>query len=174
MLNASAGATVVMGALVAALGESAAAIHDIARGALVAFVVISAVTDIETGYVFDIVSLASAISLMILNLAQGTAASSLSGACLAAAPFLLIWTVTRGRGIGFGDVKLAVVAGLGVGASTACVCVGASFVVGALWSVAALLFGRVRFGQPVAFAPFVAAGVAIVLLVPGSEAWLTG
>lgn len=92
--------------------------------------------------------------------------------------FGLIWLVTRGRGMGFGDVKLAPVLGatLGwVGWGPAIVGLFAAWIVGGVFAVFLLVSGRASRGQAVAFGPFMLIG-AVIGLVVGEPvlAWYLG
>lgn len=84
--------------------------------------------------------------------------------------FGLIWFVTRGRGMGFGDVKLAPVLGatLGwIGWGPAIVGLFAAWVIGGIFAVYLMVSGRAKRGQEVAFGPFMLIGAVVGLLVGG-------
>lgn len=85
----------------------------------------------------------------------------------------LLWLGTKGRGMGFGDVKLApvlgAVAGL-AGAGAAGVGLMASFVLGAIVGVGLRLAGRNARGQALAFGPFLIIGAFLGLLA-GAGIW---
>ncbi|MDP1876759.1 MAG: prepilin peptidase [Actinomycetota bacterium] len=79
-----------------------------------------------------------------------------------------LWAVSRGRGMGFGDVKLAPVLGvtLGwVGVSAAVVGLGAAFVAGGIFGAVLLLSGRAGRGTHLAFGPFLIVGAAVGLVL---------
>lgn len=90
--------------------------------------------------------------------------------------FLLLWLVTRGRALGFGDVKLALPLGLLVGASYVFSFVVLSFWVGAIISAGIVLYQRYGRGKhslhltretltmksAVPFAPFMIVGALAV------------
>jgi leader peptidase (prepilin peptidase) / N-methyltransferase len=79
-----------------------------------------------------------------------------------------IWLVTRGRGMGLGDVKLAPVLGATLGwvsVGSALVGLFAAFAVGALVGVALILGGRAGRKTAVPFGPFLIAGALLGLIV---------
>ncbi len=93
----------------------------------------------------------------------------------AAAAFgaLLVVHLVRPDGMGFGDVKLALLCGLVLGwHGLADVVVGiyGGFVLGAIVGVALIASGRVRRGVTIPFGPFLAAGATLAVLFGGSLA----
>ena len=78
--------------------------------------------------------------------------------------FLLLNLITKGRGMGLGDAKLALFAGsiLGLQASTTWLFL--SFVTGAVVGVALIVFGKAEFGRNIPFGPFLVAGFFATLL----------
>lgn len=93
-----------------------------------------------------------------------------------------IWLATRGRGMGFGDVKLAPVLGVTLGwvsFGSSVVGLFAAFVLGALAGLVLMLTGRAGRRSHVPFGPFLLAGSAVGLVagsaVAGAYAdWLGG
>ena len=77
--------------------------------------------------------------------------------------FLSIVFVTRGRGMGSGDVPLAFLIGLVLGWPGSFVAIFLAFVTGGLISVVLLLAGAKKIGQPVPFAPFLVFGTLSAL-----------
>lgn len=92
------------------------------------------------------------------------AAAAMFGAALMLSFFLLLWLLTRGRGMGFGDVKLIFALSFLVGWPNSLVMVFLAFVLGAGVGVALLLFGEARWKQPLPFGPFLVAGSVLTLL----------
>ena len=85
-------------------------------------------------------------------------------------PFALIWLISNGRWIGFGDAKLCLGIGALLGFTLGASAIILGFWIGAIWSIALLVAGKYRskrskkisFSSEVPFAPFLIAGVAIV------------
>lgn len=78
--------------------------------------------------------------------------------------FLAVVLVTRGKGMGTGDIPLAFLIGLTTGWPGSFVAIFLAFVVGGLVSAILLLFGKKKIGQTVPFAPFLVFGTITSLL----------
>ncbi len=77
--------------------------------------------------------------------------------------FYLIYFLTKGRGMGFGDVKLAAVMGLLLGWPKILVALYSAFVLGGIVAIFLLLLKRKRFGETIALGPFLCIGVILSL-----------
>jgi len=89
--------------------------------------------------------------------------------------FWLLILLTKGRGMGFGDVKLAFLMGLILGFPKIIPALYFAFLTGALVSVILILSKRKKFGQTIPFGPFLVGGT-IFSLFYGNEAikwWLS-
>jgi leader peptidase (prepilin peptidase)/N-methyltransferase len=94
--------------------------------------------------------------------------STLVGTAVWLIPLGGIWLLTGGRGMGFGDVKLAPSLGATLGwvsASSAVVGLGAAFVAGGVVGIALMVTGRARRGSQLPFGPFLLLGALVGLLV---------
>lgn len=72
--------------------------------------------------------------------------------------FYLLILITKGKGMGGGDVKLAFVLGLFLGLSGTFLGIYIAFLSGAVFGVLMIALGRKKFGQTIAFGPFLALG----------------
>ncbi|MBI2404704.1 prepilin peptidase [Candidatus Gottesmanbacteria bacterium] len=88
----------------------------------------------------------------------------LASAAGAAGFFLLLWLVTRGRGMGFGDVKLAFFLGLLLGFPGIVIALYAAFLTGALVGVILILLRKKTIKGSVAFGPFLIIGAIVATL----------
>jgi prepilin signal peptidase PulO-like enzyme (type II secretory pathway) len=79
--------------------------------------------------------------------------------------FAALWLMTRGRGMGLGDVKLVVPLALLLGWPKMMVGIFLAFVLGATVGVALILGGKRTFGQTIPFGPFLVAGTVLALLL---------
>lgn len=68
--------------------------------------------------------------------------------------FLFLHIITRGRGMGFGDVKMVFVLGSLLGFPGILVWLFLSFLTGAAIGIILLLLGRAKLGRPIPFGPF--------------------
>lgn len=90
------------------------------------------------------------------------------GAVAACGIILTLFLVTRGRGIGFGDVKLAFALGLAFAWPDSVVLVGLAFVLGSLAAIPAVIARKAGMKTALPFGPFLALA-AIFLLAFGDE-----
>ncbi len=143
----------------AASVRSAGMLVSVVAGLAVAGV--SAVTDVQTGYVFDRVLIAGGLPILIAGIVTGDLPALAAGALIGGGVPALLYTVTSGRGIGLGDVKLGAVLGGAAGPKEALHLIAVAFIVGGLIA-AVLLFGR-RYspGRAIPFAPFLAIGAGL-------------
>ncbi len=70
--------------------------------------------------------------------------------------FLILILITRGRGMGGGDLKLGVLLGLFFGFPLTLIVIILAFFIGAVVALALILFGKKHFGQTIPFGPFLA------------------
>ncbi|MEA2020825.1 MAG: prepilin peptidase [Patescibacteria group bacterium] len=84
--------------------------------------------------------------------------------------FMILILITRGRGMGFGDVKLGFLMGLVLGWPGTLVGSFLAFLSGGVASVILLISGEKKFGQQVPFGPFLITGTAVAA-VYGSVIW---
>lgn len=78
--------------------------------------------------------------------------------------FLFLWWITKGKGMGLGDVKFAVAMGLLLGFPGILVGVFLAFVTGSVVGVSLIAFGKKRMGQTIAFGPFLIIGTIVTLV----------
>lgn len=97
------------------------------------------------------------------------AAALISGVVMAVF-FLVLFLVTRGKGLGFGDVKYVLVMGWLLGWPRVLVGVFVAFVVGAVVGLVLIGLGRKKMKQMVPFGPFLVLGT-VVGLVYGMDIW---
>lgn len=88
---------------------------------------------------------------------------SLISAILIGAFFWGLIVLTRGKGMGGGDVKLGAFMGLMLGFPASLVALISAFFIGALVSLILVGLGKKHFGQTIAFAPFLVMGSLIAL-----------
>lgn len=88
----------------------------------------------------------------------------LLGAIIATAFFGLLILITKGRGMGFGDLKLSLALGLVFGWPDVAVIIGFAFIIGALVGIALLLSKKKTSKGAVPFVPFLALGAGLVFI----------
>ena len=124
------------------------------------------VTDFEHQIILDeLVFLLFILTFfMIILYSPGTVFVRLLSGFIASLFLLLLHLVTRGRGMGLGDVKLALAGGMILGWPLTLVWVGLSFVIGGAIGVLLLLNKRIKFGKQIAFGPFLVLAFFITLI----------
>lgn len=78
--------------------------------------------------------------------------------------FLLLFLITKGKGMGFGDVKLAFLMGLVLGFPKVIVAFYIAFLTGALLGIILILGKKAKFGKPIPFGPFLVFGTILSYL----------
>ncbi|MEA3453254.1 MAG: prepilin peptidase [Patescibacteria group bacterium] len=81
--------------------------------------------------------------------------------------FLLIYLISKGKWIGFGDVKLAILLGLLLGWPRIVLALFLSFVIGGIIGLGLIILSKKKFKSEVPFAPFLICGTLISLLWGG-------
>ncbi len=115
---------------------------------------------------FFIVLLAIAV-LLWPTLADTVSERSMFFGVIIGAGFLfLLWLITRGRGIGLGDVKLMIPLGLLLGGAGSVVLLFFAFVIGGLYGLYLLLSGKATPKTALPFGPFLIAVAFVLLLWP--------
>lgn len=104
---------------------------------------------------------ALAMSAVLLPLPAGRLISHLLTGVSTGAAFYALWVATGGKGMGFGDVKLAAVMGFVLGIPGIVVGLYVAFLTGAFYGVILMLAGRAGMKSKVAFGPFLLAGFCI-------------
>lgn len=127
-------------------------------------VVTGAACDAACGYVFDAITLPCLALLLLLAIASHTVASFALGVSACGGALLSLYAVTRGRGLGLGDVKLAGCIGAAAGAVGGVEALGIAFVLGGAYAAFLLGSGRARRGAEFRFAPYLAAGTVLIVL----------
>jgi leader peptidase (prepilin peptidase)/N-methyltransferase len=151
--------------IVAALAACAAAGERggdrLTIGIVVATAAVAAITDLQSGYVFDRVLLAGAIASILATFANGHPFDAVCGAAASVIGVGLPWALTAGRGMGFADVKLAAVLGWGLGLRGALHALWFAFLLGGIAAAGVLVVRGRRAGNELPFAPFLALGAAL-------------
>jgi len=122
---------------------------------LISLMIAIFVIDLETKIIPDELSLTGFLLVFIFLIFANKASFSYLASGLAASLFLLIiHLVTGGKGMGLGDVKLALFLGAFLGWPYTLTWLFLSFVIGAVVGIFLILFGRAKFGRQIPFGPF--------------------
>jgi leader peptidase (prepilin peptidase) / N-methyltransferase len=129
-------------------------------GALVA-----ARIDARSGRIPDRVTRPTTAIALGLAIACGIAVSAFWGALAVGGTLLLLHAITRGRGLGLGDVKLGTAIGTGLGPAIGLAALGSAFVLGGAYATLLLATRRASRRDTVPFGPFLAAGTVLAALL---------
>ncbi len=127
-----------------------------------------AVIDIEHGIILDILLVALGVIAVfyILLLAPLLFLSHFITGFVAFLFFFIVFLVTRGRGIGFGDVKYAFFIGFLLGSLLTIVAMYVAFLTGALLSIILVIAHKKKLkGSTIPFGPFLSLGVFVSILI---------
>ncbi|MDQ6767201.1 MAG: prepilin peptidase [Candidatus Eremiobacteraeota bacterium] len=149
---------------VAKFGVSLAAL---AAALLSAYLIVTVFVDIDHLLILDALTLPVAIAGLMIALASGRAIAALEGAALGALLFGSIYLVTKGAGLGLGDVKLAACLGIFLGFGNSIAAFATAFVIGAIVAIPVLAMRKRRGRDVLPFGPFIVLGALILTFAPG-------
>jgi len=89
---------------------------------------------------------------------------TIAGMVLSVAFFYSLWYFTKGKGFGFGDVKLMAPLALLMGWPSVWVGIFLSTIVGSVIGLAMIFLGKAAFGKPIPFGPFLILGTVLSLI----------
>lgn len=122
----------------------------------------------KTVFPFIFLSFLVTISNLLLfgNIFSWAALLDIFAGPIIALPFVLIWLFSKGRLMGFGDVKLMIGIGWMLGLSGGVFAVILAFWIGAIVGLAMMIFNKkkVGFKTEIPFAPFLILGILITFL----------
>jgi leader peptidase (prepilin peptidase) / N-methyltransferase len=119
--------------------------------------------------------LGSIIRIFVLNPFSSLWLPFLGAGLGAGGFFFILWFMTRGRGMGFGDVKLGFALGIFLGYPWVIYALYTAFLTGAFLGVILIMLGKKKLKSQVAFGPFLIVG-SIIALQYGNilTGWLKG
>lgn len=100
---------------------------------------------------------------LLFSFTESIVLNHVAGAFLGGGLFVLLFYLTRGRAMGFGDVKLAFSAGLLFGFPDIIFASLLGFLLGGAWGLLLISLGRKHMKDKVPFAPFFVAGMALTV-----------
>lgn len=123
-------------------------------------------TDLTRGIVADWFALPPLALVLILDALRGTIVAAAIAVALVTLPFAIAALVSKGKGLGFGDVKIVALGAAVMDAQTAILVYAAACFIACVVAVA-----RRRRAEPFAFSPYLAAAIAVGLLLPAERAF---
>ncbi|HEY5221338.1 MAG TPA: prepilin peptidase [Candidatus Paceibacterota bacterium] len=132
---------------------------------------VMAVIDIRLGIIPDEINIFLGVIGILLAIAPGweggAVLGKVIGAAVAAVFFAILIAVTRGKGMGMGDLKLAIPLGLIFGWPDIIFILACSFIIGAIVGVFAIARGKSSMKSTLPFGPFLALGAAAMFFWGG-------
>jgi leader peptidase (prepilin peptidase)/N-methyltransferase len=148
----------------AAVALTASTGANVVESIACAAAIVAAIADCRTGAIFDPLNAALLIAAIAVRAATGSLLVAVAGTAVCGGSLLLLYLMTRGRGLGLGDVKFGFAAGAALGPATGEMALGAAFVGGAAYGVWLLASKRATRTSAIRFGPFLAAGAYFSLL----------
>ena len=123
--------------------------------------------DLKYKIIPDSMQVAFLIFALLLHLAKGAGASDfinyfLSGLAIMS-PILFLFLITKGKGMGFGDVKLAFIFGFLLGLKGGLLVLYISFLAGGVIGAVLLTLRKKGMKSTIAFGPYLVLGIIIML-----------
>jgi leader peptidase (prepilin peptidase) / N-methyltransferase len=119
--------------------------------------------DARTGFIPNRITYPTfGVILLIAAVLHRLDSAALGALCVGGA-LALLYTITLGRGVGLGDVKLAACVGAGFGPICGMIALCSSFIAGAFFGAWLLYAGHAGRRTPIRFGPFLAAGSILAL-----------
>jgi prepilin signal peptidase PulO-like enzyme (type II secretory pathway) len=136
--------------------------------AVLAGALVAAIVDVRTGLIPDTLTRTTALVALVCATASGGVSLAFGGAYAVGGALLALHLLTRGSGLGLGDVKLGTAIGIGFGPGAGLVALGAAFVLGGAYASWLLATHRAHRGDAIRFGPFLAAGTLVAAMLPGT------
>jgi prepilin signal peptidase PulO-like enzyme (type II secretory pathway) len=135
---------------------------------LIISLIIIFIIDLENKFIPDnLVFTGFATFVILLAVLSPSFYKYLLSGFVASALLLLIHLFTKGKGMGLGDVKFALLAGTILGWPNTLYWMYISFISGALVGVILIVYKKAKFGKSIPFAPFLVSSMIFVLLYGG-------
>lgn len=128
--------------------------------------IVTLVADVKYHIIPDLMTLVFTLAAGALIVPQGpqTFVIHMAGGLLLFALLYILYAVTKGKGMGFGDVKFAFPMGLLLGPVYGFLALYISFMIGGIYGTIALLSGNKKLKSSIAFGPFLIVGTVIMVV----------
>lgn len=124
--------------------------------------------DLKYQIIPDSMQISLLFFVLLLTFVSGFSIESITKSIIAGAgimaPILLLYLVTKGRGMGFGDVKLSFTIGFWLGIKGGAVSLYIGFIIGAIVSIFLIFLKKKKLKSKIAFGPFLVTGMIIVAI----------
>jgi prepilin signal peptidase PulO-like enzyme (type II secretory pathway) len=121
--------------------------------------------DARTGFIPNRITYPTLGIIIVIAAVLHRLDSAALGALCVGGTLALLYTITLGRGMGLGDVKLAACIGAGFGPICGMIALFSSFIAGGIFGAWLLYAGHAGRKTPIRFGPFLAAGSLLALVL---------
>lgn len=133
---------------------------------IIVFLVFSAVFDLKYMILPDFSTwILVGCGVILIGTRHGVFVQNLITALIASGFLLVLYFITKGKGMGMGDVKLALFMGLFLGFPKIVVAFYVAFITGALVGIILLVFFKFKRRSPIPFGPFLILGTLITYFI---------
>ncbi len=133
---------------------------------LMSVLMVVVIADLKQQIIPDEAQIAALVAVTLLHLASGASFVQLAWYVMygfgVMIPLLLIYILTKGKGMGFGDVKFAYIMGYLLGIQNGLLALYLAFVTGAVVGVVMLVSARAGMKYRIAFGPFLVVGLVLM------------
>ncbi len=145
-------------------GQISNYIHLLAYLGLISTLVVIFFADLKYHIIPDSMQVALLIfTLLILFLGKERLLPNLISGFLVMLPILLLFLITKGRGMGFGDVKISFTIGLFFGLLLGYIVLYIAFITGAAVGILLIFFKKKKLKSQIAFGPFLVLGIVVTM-----------
>jgi len=130
---------------------------------LAASLIVIFFADIKYQIIPDSMQILFFLSALVLNLMSSQIGINIVAAIIVMLPILMLFLLTKGKGMGFGDVKYAFSMGFLLGIKGGLIAIYIAFILGALVGVFLLATKKKKLKSKIAFGPFLILGTVAVL-----------
>lgn len=134
---------------------------------IISILIVIFFTDWKYQIIPDQIQISFFLLTAVLFIAYGLSLQEISyhvlGGFIVLLPILIIFLLTKGRGMGFGDVKLAFVIGFFLGIKNGLTVIYIAFILGAIIGILLILLKQKKLKSKIAFGPFLVAGIFTLL-----------
>lgn len=134
--------------------------------AIIPSLIVCSATDIASRYIFDYVTYPTFIAIIAFAVVLGFGISAIEGAALCSLFLLPMWAVTKGKALGFADVKLALCIGAALGPFSGCSALAWSFIFSSIIAVLLIVFKVMKRTDYQPFGAYMALGAIVGAFYP--------
>src|SRR3989339_458506 len=134
---------------------------------IVSCAIVIFMVDLKKQIIPDEVQISLFLIVFLLKILQGVSVTGLGfglvEGALVMVPILFLYLLTKGRGMGFGDVKLSFIVGFLLGLKSGLVALYIAFILGAIVGVLLLVSKKKKMKSKIAFGPYIILGMIMML-----------